>query len=212
MEFPAANKTVLSVVPLNITVSSSKLGSSLGPYIILPHHGFILLLLIYILVIVFASLGSVLVITAVLSASHLRTHSNFYIVNLAVSDLLLVLVACPVTLVQVCTTYWPLPSMPILCKFASFLPLLFSFASTFSICVIALDRHQLIVHTSNPRHKTTITTISIISVWSIAVICAAPTLPNTKLTIITLSENIYQLLGIKERAYCMENWGYDQGR
>ena len=207
-----ANETILGGVPLNITSTSTNLGSSVRPSIILPHPVFILLLLIYIIVIVLASLGSMLVITVVLRATHLRTHSNFYIVNLAVSDLLLVLVACPVTLAQNWTSYWPFPSIPILCKFASFLPLLFSFASTFSICVIALDRHQLIVHTSNPRHKTAITALCITSVWIIAVICAAPTLPNTELTIVSLSENIYKLLGIKERAYCMENWSYEHGR
>ena len=187
-------------------------GISFHHSLVIPDYLFILLVVVYIIVIILASVGSVLVITVVLRANHLRTHSNGYIINLAVSDLLRVLVACPVTLAQLCASYWPFPSLPILCKLATFLPLLFTFASTFSICLIALDRHQLIVHTSNPSHKTVITTICMLGVWIIAFLCAAPTLPNTQLTIVTLSKNIFHLLGIKERAYCMENWGYKQGR
>jgi hypothetical protein len=209
---PKQNTEFVSMPPLNFSIGSLPPGISLGPSLAIPQHLFIFLLLIYIIVICLASFGSLLVSSVVVRANHLRTHSNCYLVNLAISDLLLVLVACPATLSQVSSSYWPFPSLPILCKLATFLPLLFSFASTFSICLIALDRHQLIVHTQNPRHKTVITSICILSVWISAFSCAAPILPNTKLNIVPLSQNIYSLLGIKERAYCMENWGYKQGR
>ena len=209
---PTKEAISIMVQPLNFTTGSLPPIISLGPSVVIPQPLFIVLLLIYILVIFLASSGSILVITVVLLANHLRTHSNCYLVNLAVSDLLLVLVACPATLAQVSSSHWPLPSIPALCQLATFLPLLFSFASTFSICLIALDRHQLIVHTKNPQHKTAITITSIISVWIFAFICAAPILPNTRLEIHHLSPRFYSLLGIKERVYCMEDWGYQEGR
>jgi hypothetical protein len=157
---PKENTTLVSMPPLNFTIGSLPRGISLGPSLAIPQHLFISLLLVYIIVIGLASFGSLLVISVVVRVNNLRTHSNSYLVNLAISDLLLVLVACPSTLSQVSSSYWPFPSLPILCKLATFLPLLFSFASTFSICLIALDRHQLIVHTQNPRHKTAITRAS----------------------------------------------------
>ena len=178
----------------------------------LPPVTFVFILVFYLLIISLASFGCLLVIYVVLRAKNLRTNSNFYLVNLAVSDLLLVFLACPMTLAQLATTHWPFPSYEILCKLATFLPLLFSFASTFTICLIALDRHQLIVHTHNPRHRTLITFLCIFSVWTIAIACAFPTIPNTKLNIVTLDPSIFLILGIKERAYCMENWGYQHGR
>ena len=183
---------------------------SFGLSLVIPQPLFIILLPIYILIICLSTTGSLLVITVVLKINCLRTHSNFYLVNLSVSDLLLVLVACPATLAQVSYSHWPLPS--ILCKLATFLLLLFSFVSTFSICLIALDRHQLIVHTQNPRHKPVITSACIICVWICALLCAAPILVNTRLSIVPLSAEIYLLFGIKERAYCIEDWGYKEGR
>ena len=202
----------MKVNPLNFSNISLTHNNSIDSSYIIPQPIFLVLLFIYILVICLASLGSLIVIIVILRAKHLRTQGNCYIINLAVSDLLLVLVACPLTLAQVSFKYWPFPSIHALCQLATFLPLLFSFASAFSICLIAMDRHRLIVHTKNPRHKTTITSVSMFSVWIFAFICAAPILPNTKLTIVPLSPNIHLLLGIKERAYCMEDWGYQEGR
>jgi hypothetical protein len=134
---------------------SSSIGSSYAipkPFFLI----FLILLIIYILVICLASLGSLIVIIVVLRAKHLRTQGNCHVINLAISDLLLVLVACPLTLAQVSSRYWPFPSILALCPLATFLPLLFSFASAFSICLNALDRHRLIVyHTSESKHLPT---------------------------------------------------------
>jgi hypothetical protein len=54
---------------------------------------------------------------------------------------------------QLAFRHWPLPLSPLLCSMSSFLPLLFSFTSTFTITVIALDRHQLVVHTAQPQYR-----------------------------------------------------------
>ena len=111
--------------PLNFTTSSNPPAISLGPSLAIPYPIFIVLLLIYIIMILLASFGSLLVIIAVARATQLQTHSNAYLVNLAVSDLLLVLIACPATLAQVYSSNWPLPPLSVLCKLAAFFPLLF---------------------------------------------------------------------------------------
>ena len=160
----------LSDISEDILFPTSRI--SIIPSLAVPQLKFTILLSIYILIILLASFGSILVIIVVLRANHLRTHSNCYLVNLAVSDLLLMLVACPTTIAQVSSSHWPLPSTPALCQLATFLPLLFSFASTFSICRIALDRHQLIVHAQNSKHNEAITIASILSVWIFAFIYA----------------------------------------
>ena len=104
-------------------------------------------------------------ILAVCQTRSLRSPSNLFLVNLAVSDLLLVSLACPATLAQLAASSWPLPPVPELCRcyvsrvtchascvmcimfcsrLATFLPLLFSFASAFrklfnTRCVHSLD-------------------------------------------------------------------------
>ena len=156
--------------------------------------------------------GSSLVILSVLLNKSLRTAGNVYLVNLAVSDLLLVLLACPVTLAQVSASSWPAPSLQPLCQLAMFLPLLFSFTSTFSICLIALDRHHMILNTIRTTSSNLISLTCIITVWVAAGLCAAPIIPNTKLDIVQLRPDIIKTLGIKDRAYCMEDWGTEYGR
>ena len=178
----------------------------------IPLPQFSLLMTLYIIVILSSSSGSILVITAVLRSPNLRTHSNFFLVNLAVSDLLLVLVACPTTFLQISSTHWPLPLIPSLCKLSTFLPLFFSFASTFSICMISLDRHQLIVHTQHPGHRTAVLVTSIAAVWLAALLAAAPIIPNTALEVEDMDPRLLMLMGVKERAYCMEDWVMEKGR
>lgn len=157
-------------------------------------------------------LGSSLVILSVLLNKSLRTAGNVYLVNLAVSDLLLVLLACPVTLAQISASSWPAPSLQPLCQLATFLPLLFSFTSTFSICLIALDRHHMILNTMTTTSSHVISLTCIIIVWVAAGLCAAPIIPNTKLDIVQLRPDIILTLGIKQRSYCMEDWGTEYGR
>ena len=102
---PGQDTISVMAQPLNYTFDSLPPSISLGPSLLIPQTLFMVLLLIYILVIILASSGSILVITVVLRANHLRTHSNCYLVNLAISDLLLVLVACPATLAQVSSSH-----------------------------------------------------------------------------------------------------------
>ena len=48
---------------------------------------------------------------------------------------------------------WPLPPLPLLCHLTLASPLIFSFSSTFTLCLIALDRHHLIVDDGQVKMK-----------------------------------------------------------
>ena len=60
-----------------------------------------LLLLLYVPIILLASIGPLLVITAILGTPALRNLSNGFLLNLATSDLFFVILSCPTTLAQV---------------------------------------------------------------------------------------------------------------
>ena len=87
---------------------------------------------------------------------------------------------------QVLSTHWVLPPYDFLCYITTFLPLLFSFTSTFSLCMIAVDRHHLLVTSvpnvpdPSPRWKVV---ASLIGVWTAGVIAASPILFNTTLEV-----------------------------
>jgi neuropeptide F receptor len=94
----------------------------------------------YTLLIVLGSCGNGLVVVAVVRKPAMRTARNMFIVNLAVSDLLLCLVTMPLTLMEELTNYWPLGTHDLPCKMLGALQATSIFVSTISITAIALDR------------------------------------------------------------------------
>ena len=66
-----------------------------------------------------AIIGNILVITIVVRFKRMRTTTNFYLVNLAVSDILVVLIPVWVLVVDSLTEFWVFGSF--LCKFNPFL-------------------------------------------------------------------------------------------
>ncbi|XP_042222789.1 neuropeptide F receptor-like [Homarus americanus] len=100
------------------------------------------LIVVYSLLIVLGSTGNSLVVVAVIRKPAMRTARNVFIINLAISDLLLCLVTMPLTLVELLSQYWPLGDHPFLCKLVGTLQATSIFVSTISITAIALDRYQ----------------------------------------------------------------------
>ena len=83
-----------------------------------PVWEILLKIFIYVLVIVMATTGNCLVITVVFTNSRMRTTTNYYIVNLAASDLLVTLSCSWVHLVSSLNEDWVLGSF--FCRFNSF--------------------------------------------------------------------------------------------
>lgn len=101
------------------------------------------LIVFYSLLIILGSTGNSLVVVAVIRKPAMRTARNVFIINLAISDLLLCLVTMPLTLVELLSQYWPLGDHPFLCKLVGTLQATSIFVSTISITAIALDRYQV---------------------------------------------------------------------
>ena len=87
--------------------------------------------------------GNSLVVLAVIRKAAMRTARNVFIINLAISDLVLCLATTPLTIVELLTQYWPLGETPFLCKLVGTLQATNIFVSTISITAIALDRYQV---------------------------------------------------------------------
>ncbi|MCL4148612.1 UNVERIFIED_CONTAM: hypothetical protein GTU68_048937 [Idotea baltica] len=87
--------------------------------------------------------GNSLVVSTFLKSQTLRTARNIFIVNLAVSDLLLCCVTIPLTLVEIFTIRWPLGDVPFTCKIWGMLQGMPIFVSSISIVAIALDRNRV---------------------------------------------------------------------
>ncbi|XP_067299922.1 5-hydroxytryptamine receptor 2A [Pseudorasbora parva] len=106
-------------------------------------------LLILIAVIVTVT-GNILVIMAVNLERKLQNATNYFLMSLAVADMLLGLLVMPVSMVTIVYGYsWPLAAS--LCPMWIYLDVLFSTASIMHLCAISLDRYVAI---RNPiRHN-----------------------------------------------------------
>ena len=121
--------------------------------------------------------GNVLVLLAVFVNSHLRSTTNYFIVNLAIADLLLGTTVLPFSASLEVVNYWAFGQ--IFCDIWAAVDVLCCTASIMSLCVISIDRY---IGVTRPLQHSTIMTEKrafyiIILVWALATtISVAPLL------------------------------------
>jgi neuropeptide Y receptor len=168
-----------------------------------------ILILLYSVLIIVGVAGNSLVVLAVVRKPAMRTARNMFIVNLAVSDLLLCLITMPLTLVEILAKYWPLGTFPFVCKILGTLQAISIFVSTISITAIALDRYQVIVYPARKGLQKVGAVIVLGCIWLVAIVLASPlyyfrTLKHHEINIPSL--------GLDYVAYCLEEWPVEHGR
>jgi neuropeptide Y receptor len=167
------------------------------------------LIFVYSVLIIVGAAGNSLVVCAVARKPAMRTARNMFIVNLAVSDLLLCLITMPLTLMEILTKYWPLGRYPFVCKMLGTLQATSIFVSTISITAIALDRYQVIVYPTRESLQKLGAVIILSCIWVAAIILASPMFFWR-----TLKHHDIHLpsIGIEYIAYCLEEWPVEHGR
>ncbi|KAM8875962.1 5-hydroxytryptamine receptor 2B isoform 1-T2 [Spinachia spinachia] len=131
--------------------------------------------LLIIMVIVPTIGGNILVILAVSLEKKLQNATNYFLMSLAMADLLVGLLVMPIALVTVLyDSDWPLPEP--LCPIWLFLDVLFSTASIMHLCAISLDRYIAIkkpIQHSQYKSRTK-AMVKIALVWLISICIAIP--------------------------------------
>ncbi|XP_035674328.1 neuromedin-U receptor 2-like [Branchiostoma floridae] len=122
-------------------------------------------------------LGNLLVAVVVLKVPHMRSPTNYLLLNLSVADLLVLLVCMPVSLTETWVVYpWILGEF--ICYFSPYMEFVTFHASTLTIMVISVERYFVIC---KPLHcKETLTGRFIAGVlvvlWAAAFITSLPVL------------------------------------
>uniref|UniRef100_A0A8C5QNH3 5-hydroxytryptamine receptor 2A n=1 Tax=Leptobrachium leishanense TaxID=445787 RepID=A0A8C5QNH3_9ANUR len=126
-------------------------------------------------VIVVTIAGNILVIMAVSLEKKLQNATNYFLMSLAIADMLLGFFVMPISLLNILYDYeWPLHRK--LCPIWIYLDVLFSTASIMHLCAISLDRYIAIrnpIHHSRFNSRTKAFT-KIIAVWTISVGISMP--------------------------------------
>ncbi|KAI3373375.1 hypothetical protein L3Q82_006658 [Scortum barcoo] len=120
--------------------------------------------------ILFAIVGNILVILSVVCNRHLRIPTNYFIINLAIADLLLGTTVLPVSATLEVLDYWVFGR--IFCDIWAAVDVLCCTASIMSLCVISIDRY---IGVRYPLQYPTIVTerralLAMLGVWILAIV------------------------------------------
>ncbi|KAI5615491.1 neuropeptide FF receptor 2 [Silurus asotus] len=171
------------------------------------HDSFVSLIFIvsYLLIFMVCMVGNGLVCFIVLRSKHMRTVTNLFILNLAISDLLVGFFCMPTTLVDNIITGWPFGSL--VCKLSGMVQGISVSASVFTLVAIAVDRFRCIVYPFKQKLTISTSTITIAVIWvlAISIMC-----PSGFMLQVTEERQISILLGngnsTQSFYWCHENW------
>ncbi|XP_055848163.1 neuropeptide F receptor isoform X2 [Episyrphus balteatus] len=170
-----------------------------------------ILIVMYSVLIVFGAVGNILVVIAVVRKPMMRTARNLFILNLAISDLLLCLVTMPLTLMEILSKFWPFGTCAVLCKMIAMLQATSIFVSTISISAIAFDRYQVIVYPTRSNLQLMGAVSILVGIWLLALILASPMFIFKQLVHADIPI-LLQTVGIKSITFCIEDWPHLHGR
>ncbi|CAH8461131.1 unnamed protein product [Heterobilharzia americana] len=175
------NAEMLQILTIELT--------ELNSHNLLKQSELALLICIYTIMIVFGSCGSLLVVYTVVRKPKMRTPRNLFIVNLAISDIILCLFTQPFNLLRILYWHYDWKLGQIMCKAVAVGQATNIFVSTISIIAIALDRLQVIVYPTKKTVQNTGATLIIVSSWLFALIMASPMFIFTSVSIDTIRPN-----------------------
>ncbi|XP_015767097.1 PREDICTED: neuropeptide FF receptor 2-like [Acropora digitifera] len=122
----------------------------------------ILQLLFYFSIIVVGSIGNALICLTILGRKERKT-SEYFILNLAITDLATSVISIPLDIIERLAGYWPFGSF--LCKVVYPLQTILMAVSVSTLLAMSLERHRAIIHPLKPRMKGKKPIITILVIW-----------------------------------------------
>ncbi|XP_043087050.1 neuropeptide FF receptor 1-like [Puntigrus tetrazona] len=125
------------------------------------------IILAYVLIFSLCMLGNILVCFIVLKNRQMRTVTNIFILNLAISDLLVGILCLPITLVDNLITGWPFDV--VVCKMSGLVQGASVSASVFTLVAIAVERFRCIIYPFQRKLTRRQAIVTIAFIWALAV-------------------------------------------
>ncbi|XP_053728192.1 neuropeptide Y receptor Y8a [Synchiropus splendidus] len=166
-----------------------------------------LLITAYSVVVTLGLLGNAGLVFVVARQHELRNVTSILIANLSCSDILMCLVCLPVTVVYTLMDSWVLGE--VLCKVTPFVQCTSVTVSIFSLVLIALERHQLILHPTGWSPSAGHSYLAVGLTWLVASFISMPFLSFNILTDIPFQNTS---LPARDQVICMELWPSERQR
>lgn len=153
---------------------------------------------LYVIIFLIGISGNSLVVYVVMRNKAMQTITNIFITNLAVSDIMMCMLAVPFTPLAFFVNTWVFGDA--LCHIVPMSLCICVYVSTLTSTAIAVDRYFVIVYPFKPRMKTCVCLLMIVAVWIISVSISLPL-------------GIYQTITEQSGTLlCLEDWPKDQAR
>ncbi|OCT70184.1 hypothetical protein XELAEV_18037105mg [Xenopus laevis] len=161
-------------------------------------------ILAYTFIFLMCMIGNMLVCFIVLKNRQMRTVTNMFILNLAISDLLVGIFCMPTTLVDNLITGWPFDN--IMCKMSGLVQGMSVSASVFTLVAIAVERFRCIVYPFRQKLTLKKAIITIIVIWVLALIIMCP----SAVTLTVTKDDFHFMVDDYNNYYplysCWEEW------
>lgn len=155
-------------------------------------------IIMYVLLFFIGVSGNSLVVYVVLRNKAMQSITNVFIANLAISDIMMCLLAVPFTPLSYFMNSWIFGE--VLCHIVPMTLGICVYVSTLTSTAIAVDRYFVIVYPFKPRMKTCVCLLMIVAIWIISVSISLP---------LGIYQNIVQE---DNRKSCKEKWPKEQAR
>lgn len=156
--------------------------------------------ILYVSIFVIGIFGNVLVCYVVCRNKAMQTVTNMFITNLALSDILLCVLAVPFTPLYTFLGRWVFGRF--LCHLVSYAQGCSVYISTMTLTAIAMDRFFVIIFPFHPRMKVTTCFMIILAVWALSLMLTVPYGLYMQL-------NTYDNI---EDHFCEEDWPSERAR
>ncbi|XP_040823218.1 neuropeptide FF receptor 2 [Ochotona curzoniae] len=126
----------------------------------------------YFLIFFLCMVGNTVVCFVVMRNKHMHTVTNLFILNLAISDLLIGIFCMPITLLDNIIVGWPFGNT--MCKLSGLVQGISVAASVFTLVAIAIDRFRCVVYPFKPKITVKTAFVIIVIIWVLAVTIMSP--------------------------------------
>ncbi|XP_055064861.1 neuropeptide Y receptor Y8a [Misgurnus anguillicaudatus] len=202
-----------SPTPENVSNSTAGLGqvtwaeSNVCPPSV---SGTTLLIVAYSTVIAVGLVGNACLVYIISRQKEMRNVTNILIANLSCSDILMCVVCLPVTVIYTLMDRWIFGEM--LCKVTPFVQCMSVTVSIFSLVLIALERHQLIIHPTGWTPAAGHSYLAVAVTWMVACFISLPFLSFNILTNAPFQNLSLPFNPFSDHVICMELWPSERNR
>nr|XP_006813074.1 PREDICTED: neuropeptide Y receptor-like [Saccoglossus kowalevskii] len=197
-QYNFSNYSFLDNVTYEITGNENQQQPVMDLY--LPIWLQVILAILYACTSALAVIGNLVVCYIVLGNRRMRTVTNYFIVNLAISDFLMAVICVNLTFYYSINFHWPFGY--VMCALVQYIQMVSVSISIFTLVAISLDRYVAIIHPLRPRMTKKQAFIVIIIIWVLAGGISLPAAINSE---IDTSYNSTDII-------CKETWQTEKQR